>query len=174
LLIDITRTKQVPVHAVGAYEGALKKLILKKNNRTRAIVISALLGECLWQRSALKNLSFDYIVPVPLHWTRKAWRGFNQAEEIANVIAQHSGKKVLHALSRTRKTKFQAECSKEGRSANINGALTLRIDPALVRGKTILLVDDLVTTGTTIKAACALLYGAKAEQIIIGAVARTT
>jgi ComF family protein len=174
LLIEITRTKRVPVHVVGAYEGALKKLILKKNNRTRAIVISSLLGQCLWEQSALKNLSFDYIVPIPLHWTRKAWRGFNQAEEIANVIAQHSGKKVIHALARSRKTRFQAECSKEARVENIQGALTLNIDPTMICGKTILLVDDLVTTGTTIKAACALLYSAKVERIIIGAVARTT
>lgn len=163
-IIPITAQKSLTVHALGTYAFPLKKLILAKNYQS--IAASALLGHALWQRTNLSTLDLDYIVPVPLHWTRRCWRGFNQAEEMSNVIGNYARKKVIHALSRSKRTIFQAECNKQERLRNLEGAFTLSVDKALLKDKTILLVDDLLTTGTTLSQAARLLYHAGAKNVI--------
>ena len=81
--IAITKTKQMPVLAVGAYQDPLTLLILAKSGSQH--VASVQLGRLVWNMSNVRNLQYDYIIPIPLHWTRYAWRGYNQAEEIARV-----------------------------------------------------------------------------------------
>lgn len=163
-IIPITLQKSVTAYALGTYVFPLKKLILAKNHQS--IAASALLGHALWQKTLLPSLSFDYIVPIPLHWTRRCWRGFNQAEEISRVICTYSQKNILHALKRHKKTVFQAECKKNERIKNLEGAFSLIVDAIMVKDKTILLVDDLLTTGTTLAQAAHLLYKAGAKNVI--------
>ena len=163
-IFPVTQSKSVIVYALGAYAFPLKQLILKKNNR--AIAASALLGHAVWDKTIIQTLHFDYIVFVPLHWTRRCWRGFNQTEEMSMVISRLSKKKIIHALRRTKKTRFQTECSKAERADNVIGAFSATEDASLLKNKTVLLVDDLLTTGSTLSQAAKVLYKAGAHTVI--------
>jgi ComF family protein len=101
----------------------------------------------------------DAVVAVPLHRSRERRRGFNQARE----IARHLGLPVLDALVRQRPTPSQADLPASRRHANVRGAFALR-GGVNVRGLTLVVVDDVSTTGATL-AACArpLLDGGARE-----------
>lgn len=91
----------------------------------------------------------DMIVPVPLTRGRRRRRGYNQSREIARGIADITGIRVeSRALQRTHFRRSQTQLSPEERMANVGGAFRLR-RPDLLRGRHILLVDDVITTGAT-------------------------
>jgi predicted amidophosphoribosyltransferase len=73
--VALTKTKEITVYAAGLYQAPLLQLLHAKYYGKRAVAYE--LGLFLSQRLALSTIDFDYIVPIPLHWTRKAWRGFN-------------------------------------------------------------------------------------------------
>ena len=93
-----------------------------------------------------------YVVPVPLHSRRLRQRGFNQARE----LARHLGPPVLDALERTRQTEPQMELPADRRHTNVLGAFRLKCSAEL-RGSTVVLVDDVCTTGATLEACAAVL-----------------
>lgn len=97
----------------------------------------------------------DVLVPVPLHWSKRMRRGYNQAEEICIGISRSMGLPYdFHALKRIRRTRTQAlHRHADDRYRNVAGAFRLR-HPERLHGKHILLVDDVLTTGATV-AACA-------------------
>lgn len=91
----------------------------------------------------------DLLVPVPLHPTRLRQRRYNQAGLLASALARQTGKKLaLGALIRTRATKKLADMDAQTRRQELNNAISLQ-DGAAVSGKRILLIDDVMTTGTT-------------------------
>ncbi len=94
----------------------------------------------------------DAVIPVPLHWTRLWSRGHNQAEIIAEVLAQHLGAE-LHTdiLYRSRRTRTQTRLSVEGKARNVSGAFRIRRLKAVPGYSHILLVDDVFTTGATLR-----------------------
>lgn len=93
------------------------------------------------------------VVPVPLHWRRKFQRGFNQSLEIAREWLRRSppGKSLnlVQALKRTRFTTQQASLDREERLSNLRGAFALARSPKISPGANIILLDDVLTTGTT-------------------------
>lgn len=92
----------------------------------------------------------DAIVPVPLHWWRRMHRGYNQSEYIARGIARELGVEVLsRAVVRHRYNESQTHQSKVARWTNVEGIFRVRREEQL-RGKHILLVDDVFTTGATL------------------------
>ena len=94
----------------------------------------------------------DVIVPVPLHPKKLKKRGFNQSEIIARGMAERMGKKIISgALERIRYTDTQTNRSRYERWENVEGIFRTR-KPQLLTGKHILLVDDVVTTGSTLEA----------------------
>ena len=96
--------------------------------------------------------TFDAIVPVPLHPTRLRARGYNQAEYIANGIAAVTGVEVLpQAVARVRATETQTKKTSLERVENMEGVFRLSPKPEL-RHRTVLLVDDVMTTGATLEA----------------------
>ncbi len=168
--LSITKKHAANVFAVSAYKEPLRSLILAKG--WSDVTASKQLGQLIWQRTYIQNVPFDCIVPIPLHWTRYAKRGFNQAEEMANVLAKHSGKPVEHALKRSKRTKFQSEFSFEDRAQNVKGVLELNVEREKLKGKHILLVDDLMTSGATLRAAAKELLKCKPAKITVAVVCR--
>lgn len=107
--------------------------------------------------------SVDVIVPVPLHEKRLKERGYNQSEQIANGIAKALGKPVaLNVLARTKGNETQTKKGAYERWENVRGIFSL-MDAELVKGKHVLLVDDVLTTGATIEACVEVLASAEAS-----------
>jgi ComF family protein len=114
---------------------------------------------------------FDAITPVPLHWRRRWQRGFNQSEALARALSGRCGIPVVRALWRCRSTATQAGLSNSGRRRNVAAAFRWRGSQS-VEGKRILLLDDVMTTGST-AASCALaLKRAGAARVAILTIAR--
>jgi ComF family protein len=106
-----------------------------------------------------------------MHW-RKRWdRGFNQAELLAEHVARHLGLTLSKNLRRSRHTRAQAGLSETERRTNLKDAFAIR-NPAHITGKRILLVDDVLTTGATLRAATEALKSAGAAHVSVLTLAR--
>ncbi len=116
--------------------------------------------------------SIDLVVPVPLHWRRRLRRGYNQAERIARPLAAALGRPLAPALARRRATPPQSALGRPERLANPRRAFRARARHDL-DGRTVLLVDDVATTGATLDAAAAALKRAGAAAVIAMVAART-
>jgi competence protein ComFC len=108
--------------------------------------------------------SIDLIVPVPLHKKRLAFRGFNQAEELAKVVAKISQKEMIDVLFRKISTEQQAKLSKHEREKNVADAFELKKGVEL-QGKNILLIDDVFTTGSTLNECAKVLKRNGASEV---------
>jgi ComF family protein len=160
-------------YCYGAYEGLLRDLIhLYKYGRIKTLArpLADLLMAAL-----PRDERFDMIAPAPLHWIRQWQRGFNQSELLAREIARRTGIPLERPLARVRHTPSQAGLSNTGRRRNVTGAFRCRRGSRgarLVAGKRILLIDDVMTTGST-GAACALaLKRAGAKRVALLTIAR--
>ena len=99
----------------------------------------------------------DLVVDVPLHRTRRRERGYNQAAALADALAKTiAAPRLAGALTRTRSTRAQARLGPAERRRNISGAFRVE-HPAAFKGRSVLLVDDVLTTGATLESALAAL-----------------
>lgn len=96
----------------------------------------------------------DCVAGVPMHWWKKARRGYNQADFIARGISQAVGLPVVDALVASRGHKTQTSMTLEQRLANLSGSFRVA-DPDALRGKGLVLVDDVCTTGSTLRSLAA-------------------
>jgi ComF family protein len=112
------------------------------------------------------------VVPVPLHWRRRLRRGYNQAERIAQPLATALGQPLSRALRRRRATPPQSALGRPERLANPRRAFHARRREALA-GRTVLLVDDVATTGATLEAAAEALKRAGAAAVVAVVAGRT-
>lgn len=119
----------------------------------------------------IQTRTFDAIVPVPLHATRFREREFNQAEVLAKMIARRTGVPVLNDLRRTRNTTTQTRFDRAERMENLRNAFAMRHN-ADVQSKHLLLVDDVLTTGSTVDECSRVLRKAGAATIRVITVAR--
>jgi ComF family protein len=116
----------------------------------------------------------EVVLPVPLHRRRRRERGYDQASLLARVLARRLGTRfVSRALVRTRYTSQQALLPAARRWDNVRGAFAVRA-PASVRGRRVLLVDDVMTSGTTADECAKVLKRAGAAHIQVLTLARTT
>ena len=159
--------------AAGAYEGALRSVLhaLKyEGRRTLAAQVAVLMRD----RGAAVLEDADLVVPVPLHWRRRHARGFNQAEDLACPL----GLPVVRALRRVRATRPQFGLPASERYRNLRGAFAPRRPPGLrpwswrtrrhsgdVRGASVVLVDDVTTTGATLESCAKALREAGAAHV---------
>ena len=105
-------------------------------------------------------ISFDFLVPVPIHKKRLEKRGFNQAELLAKNLTWN----YKNILIRTKNTKPQADLGKEERMGNVENAFSV-IHDVEVAGKTVLLIDDVYTTGSTLENCAEVLIKAEAKKV---------
>jgi len=156
-------------YSFGAYAAELRELIhLLKYRSVRPL--AAPLGQYLL-RCLPRDEVFDVIVPVPLHWTRRWRRGFNQAELLARAVSRSTGIPVREALRRVHSTAPQAGLSNSARRRNVVRAFRCTAENR-VRGKNVLLVDDVMTTGSTATACARALKRAGAKRVSVLTVAR--
>lgn len=147
--ITLTTTKTMTVYSVGAYNEPLKSLIMAK--KWGDVVACKQMAELIWRQTPFSTILCDALVPIPLHWTRYAWRGYNQAERIAATLSRKQGAPVANILKRSKRTAYQSTLSACQRPGNIKEAFT--IAPNLLKkykDKHLILIDDLMTTGTTL------------------------
>ncbi len=104
------------------------------------------------------------VVPVPLHWSRQNWRGFNQAVLLGKIFAQKLGLNYEEALKRMKSTKPQVGQDAYKRRQNIKGAFALTTNYEL-KTKNLLLIDDVWTTGATLKECCFILKKDGAKSV---------
>jgi len=154
-------------YCYGEYDGALRDLIhLFKYRGVKPI--GATLAKYLPSALPL-DLQVDVVVPVPLNW-RKQWkRGFNQAEVLAAYVARRRGWKLARILRRKRGSEHQASLSNSERRLNVERAFRAA---SRVDGMRVLLVDDVMTTGSTARACALALKRAGAKSVTLLTLAR--
>lgn len=118
------------------------------------------------------NDQFDVIVPVPLHPDKLKFRGYNQSKEIALGIASITGHPVESWLQRTKQLDSQTALSRWDRFENTSNEFTLT-DRKAVQNTSILLLDDIITTGATITGTAIPLVNGGAKSIVVGAIGLT-
>ncbi len=160
---------------LGPYEspGKLREVVLRMkqaSGEALAELVGELWAECAGSR--LRDLGADLVVPVPLHWRRRWRRGYNQSEALARPIAGR-----LHlpfrpgSLRRIRNTPEQKGSGMAAeRLDNVRGAFLARGHE--LAGRTILLVDDVLTTGSTASEAARALRRAGAKRVVVAVLAR--
>lgn len=154
---------------LNAYEGEYKNLIIQskfKGNPSITQLLGILLAEC-----CLKLPRPNVIIPIPLHSSRLHKRGFNQCQELSRPISYVLKKPLRHHfLTRVIPTSHQTGLSQTQRMVNIKNAFQADKN---VKGLRILLVDDIMTTGTTLKQATKALLKQQAQSVDVCVVART-
>ena len=113
----------------------------------------------------------DYIIPVPMHKWKRLFRLYNQAQILASEIGKELGVKMLpDVLMKTKHTKSQTGLSKKQRQENLKGSIAVE---GSIKGKKIILVDDVMTTGSTVDLCAAKLKKAGAKEVVVVCIART-
>jgi ComF family protein len=157
---------------LGVYDGLLRDVILRLKHLSGdglAELVSELWAE--HAEAALRDLRADVVVPVPLHWRRRWQRGYNQSLALARGLAARLRLPCRPAwLRRVRHTPQQTQQSPSARRDNVRGAF--RAGTKLAAGQTILLVDDVMTTGSTANEAAAALRTACAARVVVAVLAR--
>jgi ComF family protein len=160
--------------AVGAYEGLLRRLVLAAKSVSGESTASAL-GRLIAQIACekLAGESIDVVTCVPMHWRRRLVRQHNSPELMAQVVADRLAAPFAPRLLRwTRSTRKQADLSMTERRTNQRGALAVRGGYEL-SGATVVLVDDILTTGATCAEASRTLKRAGAERLVAVVAARS-
>lgn len=156
------------------YEGPARDMIhsFKYQHRThlrRPLALLALKG----MTDFITQQAPDVIIPVPLHRSRLRKRGFNQAVLLGNLFSSRLAIPMLvNGLIRTRQTEPQIDLSAEERRNNVKGAFSTA-RPADVAGKQILLLDDVMTTGSTVNECAKELKKAGSSSVLVVTIART-
>jgi len=160
--IALTPRYSMKVIALSHYEEPIASLIKAKYHGAR--YAGTYLGQLLWDCTYISTLDIDCFVPIPLHWSRYAIRGFNQAECIAQTLSYLSGKPVADLLQRTRRTVTQAGLVALQRRKNVHDVFSIT-ESNILSDKHIILIDDLMTTGATLQAAGKLLLTGKPRSL---------
>lgn len=154
------------------YEGPLKEALRSFKFQGR-IDVGRFLIRTLSEKIIAFAEEFDCMVPVPVTEARLRRRGFNQTFIIGEEIAKLTGNFLNHsALEKIRETEDQAKLSKEERKKNLRNAFRVR-DSDSLKNKRVLVIDDLYTTGSTVREVSKTLLTARVHSIIAFALART-
>ena len=152
------------------YQGVLAEAIQRFKYQGDINLVGPL--SWFWKKINLEDLSFEAIIPVPLHPDRLRERGFNQALLLGKTLGKIHNKMVLAgALRRIRNTIPQVQLDHSERERNVRGAFAVRNQQEIM-DKHLLLVDDVFTTGATVNECARVLKKSGAKEIIILTLAR--
>ncbi len=150
------------MRAVAYFEGALRQAIHAFKYQRR-VDLAPLWGEMLAVYARAESISYDVIIPIPLHRERERARGYNQAALLARALAAPRTAIIWEdALTRTRATRPQMELDAAERRANVRDAFAAS---ARVRAHRVLLIDDVCTTGATMEACSVALKNQGAQSV---------
>lgn len=158
---------------VGLYDEAMRGACIQAKSPSQS-PLAAALTNLVWlqQRDEFDDEPIDVVVPVPRHWMRRVTRSHHAAETIARVLARRLGKPLgQRLLSKIRRTPDQSDLTAANRRLNLRRAFTVRSRPRSLVGKTVLLVDDILTTGTTANECSRALLKAGAAKVIVAVIA---
>lgn len=159
------------------YKGVVKKLIYKFKYNPNLTDLKSVMGDFFYEGLIQKEQFYKLLVtksvfvPIPLHKTRARKRGYNQSLILAKGLSRRLNIEVLDCLERVRDTKTQVGLKKEEREGNIKGAFRIRsnvilsgakdldssVSPQNDKARQVFLVDDVVTSGATLKEAANVL-----------------
>jgi len=165
-------------HAVARYRptaedepGSLPALIRRHKYGLDQSVGRALV-EYLGDELPVSAADFDVVIPVPLHWRRLWWRGFNQSALLAAEVARRLSLPLdTTAISRNRYTPPQTSQPHDDRMKNVRRAFSIP-NPTRVRNRRVLIVDDVMTTGATVDECARALLAAGAASVDVFTLAR--
>lgn len=153
----------------GVVRAAIKRIKYKWSYDISSVLVDLLVAN-LWR--------FDFpqkaiLVPIPLHVKRKRWRGFNQAQILAGVLSKRFGQRRLDLVERIVETKTQVGLSRKERKINVKDVFALRFTQGkpVLKGRDFILVDDVFTSGATMKEVAKVLKRAGARNVWAMAVA---
>jgi ComF family protein len=159
---------------LGEYDGLLRDWLLwMKDSRGESLALA--LADLIWQRNSARLVSMrpDIIVPVPMHWRRRLVRGTNSPALLAERLAQRLRvRTAAKLLRRTRNTPPQFSLPPSERSVNVRNAFAVRQGHHLKNAR-VLVVDDILTTGSTASAVAKALKKAGAAYVGVAVAART-
>jgi ComF family protein len=159
---------------LGPYDGLLREVILRMK-RGAGENLAEHIGAMWFQhaQARLREVQAQVVIPVPLHWWRFWTRGYNQSEVIAGALANGLGIPCQRRwLRRVRATPYQTRQTPAGRRQNVHGAFEARARSRL-QDKTALLVDDVLTTGSTCSDAARALRKAGARRVVVAVLAKS-
>ena len=159
------------VLSVGAYHRALSKSVI---NQKKVDHISSHLQDLIKARlAAFSGSPVDVVIPIPLSAKRRHERSFNQAESIANLVSRLLSTPLdIYSLIRTRHTQMhRVAMDRKARELSVKGSFSVA-RPNLISGRSILLVDDIITSGSTASHCARVLKKAGAAEVNVFTIAR--
>lgn len=177
---DELRRKHIPIPSGArgfrcistfAYDGRVRRMILrlKFHDRTQYIPqIAALLQKDI--KSAYSGEAFDVITAVPMYKSDLKKRGYNQSALLAKELGERLNLPYRETIDKIKRTKKQHHLNYKERKTNLKGAFKV-IDKDAVKGKRILIIDDIITSGYTLGNCCRVLSRAKPELICCATIA---
>jgi ComF family protein len=157
---------------LGLYDGPIREAIHLLKYRGKPFLVKPLVGLLSLGYPFIDYDAYDLMVPVPLHPKRLRERGFNQALIVGRAIGRREKVPCTgFVLRKTRLSAPQVDLSPKEREKNVRGSFAV-VDPAKVEGKRVLLVDDVMTTGSTVNECARELLKAGAKGVDVFTLAR--
>jgi ComF family protein len=162
--------------ALGPYQGPIRQLCLLLKHEQNAWLARWLIDLLLEARPDVARLGLPsdaWVVPIPLHWWRRWKRGYNQSDELARRLAKRLGLRRRGALRRVVATDPLATLGRVERAHLMRDVFRIRRNSkAALVGRTVILVDDILTTGATCGAAARTLKKGGAARVMVVVIGR--
>ncbi len=149
--------------AIFDYDGVFREKVLAFKQSGRKHIGHAF-SPFIYEKYKSLDIPFDMVIPMPISKEREKERGFNQADILIEDIESNEHNVRRDIIFKIKNTPHQTGLSKENRRVNLEGAFMVA-DKSLVKGKTILIVDDIYTTGSTMSQVAETLMKAKAKEV---------
>jgi ComF family protein len=135
----------------------------------RKLYFAPAFAELLYESCQQLPSDIDAVLPVPLHWRRRWFRGFNQAYEIGRPVARYLGVPLMRGVTRHRATPSQSGLNAHERARNMRCAFVVR---GAILHRHVLIVDDVITTGATAGQLARIVRSAGSDRVSVLTVAR--